>query len=269
MNNIANLNVLIIQNYVIDYDFDNNCKEIIKLIDKSMLNNKKKNIIICLPEYCWTGYIEKKYEDYVEKYPKIIRKIVKELCVKYKCYIQPGTYIIKQNNKFYNYAELFDPTGKIICKYYKENLWMPYEKRLTSGVNMNKMESNVFTIGNVKIGLIICYDSSFPHMYQKMIKNGVEVVLVPTLDHYTRSTIRKTELEIIHPGLSFIYSVYIVCTEGRGLGGGESFVTNMDGDFISILTDKNLYKLVDLDIKKIKSKNKNPYIIRNQMLKNI
>jgi predicted amidohydrolase len=59
MNNIANLNVLIIQNYVIDYDFDNNCKEIIKLIDKSMLNNKNKNIIICLPEYCWTGYIEK------------------------------------------------------------------------------------------------------------------------------------------------------------------------------------------------------------------
>jgi hypothetical protein len=43
----------------------------------------------------------------------------------------------------------------------------------------------------------------------------------------------------------------------------------MDGDFISILTNKNIYKLIELDIKKLKFRNKNPYIIRNQMLKNI
>ncbi len=106
-------------------------------------------------------------------------------------------------------------------------------------------------------------------MYQRLIQNGAEIILVPTLDHFSRSTIRKKELEIIHPGLSFIYSVYIVCAEGRGLGGSESFVTDMNGDFIAMLTNKNRYKSIQLDIKKLKIRNKNPYIIRNQMLKNI
>lgn len=263
------VNVLMIQNFVIDYDFKKNCENIIDLIEEAMLKNKnKKDLIICLPEYCWTGYIEKGYKEYSKKYPKIIKGIVKKICLKYKCYIQPGTYIIEKDNKFYNYGEVYDPNGKVICKYYKENRWMPYERGLTSGRGIRGNKNNFFKIGGVKIGLLICYDSSFPHMYKRLIKKGVEIILVPTLDYFERAKIREKELVLIHPALSFIYSVYIVCTEGRGLGGCESFITDMYGDFLYRFDCKDKYKSMKLDVNNIKKVNKNPYIIRNQMIKN-
>lgn len=238
------INILIIQNKIKEGDFEYNVRNIKKLIKKAMINNNKKNIIICLSEYCWTGYIMKTYKKYI-LCGNIIRNIVKKFCKKYNCYIQPGTYIVEDNKNYYNCAEIFDNNGNIVCSYYKQNLWLPWEKFLTSGLKSKTKICSV-NIYDIKISLLICYDSYFEKMYKKLDKN-VKIVIVPHLDHYLQKNIRKKDIKK-YSFLSKKYNKYIVNVEGCGVGCGMSSITSNKGILVYKSINKENYKFIKLNL---------------------
>ncbi len=89
-----------------------------------------------------------------------------------------------------NRAFLFAPDGSVAAKYDKLHM---FDVDLPNGESWK--ESNVYRPGDeamlaetslAKIGLTICYDVRFPHLYRKLAQAGAEVLCVPAA--FTRQT---------------------------------------------------------------------------------
>jgi predicted amidohydrolase len=85
----------------------------------------------------------------------------------------------------YNASILVAPTGRVLAKYRKIHLFdvdLPdgtklEESRATGrgGVELQSLAS----IGNVRLGMTICYDLRFPELYRALTAAGARVVTVP------------------------------------------------------------------------------------------
>ena len=110
---------------------------------------------------------------------------IKFLAKKYKKWILIGSLIIKiSKKKLVNRSVLIDKNGKI--KSYYDKIHM-YDAKLSS--KEKYLESKTFTAGNKiksfnlpwgKLGLSICYDLRFPHLYRKLSKAGSLFLSIPS-----------------------------------------------------------------------------------------
>lgn len=99
-------------------------------------------------------------------------------------YLLIGSMCIKVSpRKISNRSYLFSPAGRIAARYDKIHL---YDADLPCGESHR--ESRVFAPGNkavvakaegVKIGLSICYDLRFAHLYRHLAKAGAQVLSIP------------------------------------------------------------------------------------------
>ena len=104
-----------------------------------------------------------------------------------KLYILIGSLPIKIEHKIANRSFLIGPNGNILYKYDKIHL---FDVALPNGEIFK--ESNTYSHGSkaiiatieqkkeIKIGMTICYDLRFPHLYQDLAKNGAEIITVPS-----------------------------------------------------------------------------------------
>ena len=94
--------------------------------------------------------------------------------------------LVSVDDKLVNRSFLVGPKGEILYKYDKIHL---YDVNLPNGDVYR--ESDTYKSGNkaiiaeikknrIKIGLTICYDLRFPHLYQDLAVNGAEIIVVPS-----------------------------------------------------------------------------------------
>ena len=113
-------------------------------------------------------------------------QILKELAKLNSIFILIGSLPIKINGKLVNRSFLVGPKGNILYKYDKIHL---YDVNLPNGDVYR--ESDTYKSGNkaiiaeikknkIKIGLTICYDLRFPHLFQDLAVNGAEIIVVPS-----------------------------------------------------------------------------------------
>jgi predicted amidohydrolase len=78
---------------------------------------------------------------------------------------------------YYDTAMLIDPDGEIVGKYRKvqpaavhslEKIYFRYGSRFP-----------VFTVGELRVGFIVCYDTFFPESARCAALNGAELIIVP------------------------------------------------------------------------------------------
>ena len=110
-----------------------------------------------------------------------------EIAKNSELYILIGSLPIKHENKIANRSFLIGPNGNILFKYDKIHL---FDVKLPNGQIFK--ESNTYSHGSkaiiatikqkkkIKIGMTICYDLRFPHLYQDLAKNGAEIITVPS-----------------------------------------------------------------------------------------
>ncbi|KAI4930951.1 uncharacterized protein J4E92_004785 [Alternaria infectoria] len=97
--------------------------------------------------------------------------------------IVPGTIVEshKENSaaedKLLNVCYYISPSGSIIGKYIKKNLWGPERNHLT-GSRHDPHE--VFDTPIGKVGLLICWDLAFPEAFRELIAKGAQIVIIPT-----------------------------------------------------------------------------------------
>ncbi len=96
----------------------------------------------------------------------------------------------EKSAKGYNRSALIDDKGKIVATYDKIHL---FDVTLPTGET--HQESSKFEHGNkavtiktpiATLGLSICYDVRFPHLYRALAKQGAEILLVPAA--FTQTT---------------------------------------------------------------------------------
>lgn len=78
--------------------------------------------------------------------------------------------------KYYNTAFLFSPEGKPIGRYYKMNPIQFFADGVP-GKNFSVFETNFG-----KISIMICYDADYSYVARNLVKNGAEILFIPTYD---------------------------------------------------------------------------------------
>lgn len=175
-------------------EIDNKKKNVdkaIRMIDEAAVNGAS---IICLPEVFNTEYVcftkrDPKYFEYAETLPGPTSEKISERAEEHGIYIIAPIFEKAAPGLYYNTAPLIGPTGKIIGKYRKTHIPAP----LGEWSGLEKLyfrpgeEFKVFDTEFGKIGIIICYDGSFPETWRILALEGAEMIFRPSCISYATS----------------------------------------------------------------------------------
>src|SRR3989338_11508860 len=176
---------------------EDNLNKIISYIKKASAKNVD---IVCFPE---GSLIHNKNKNQIEKIPinNYINKI-KNACKENKIHCIFGTASLDKN-KLYNAAFFIDDQGKIIYRYYKNNLWKSERGKAING-KKNKVVNTKFG----KVGIIICWDIAYPEYVKKLGNKGAWIIFCPS---YVINYKRELEsYETLPLARSFENSCYFV-----------------------------------------------------------
>ncbi len=102
------------------------------------------------------------------------------LAVKYAVDLVPGSWTVEEAGRLYNTAHYINKDGSVAGAYRKINLWETEKAAITPGSAVS-----VFPTAHGMVGLIICWDISFPLLFADMNALGVELVISPTYWSFT------------------------------------------------------------------------------------
>lgn len=107
------------------------------------------------------------------------------LAEKLKIWLHIGSIPIKINlEKVSNRSYLLSPLGNIVARYDKIHLFdVDLEKGESYRESQNYIPGQSAVCANLpwaKIGLSVCYDLRFPHLYRSLAKKGAQLLAVPS-----------------------------------------------------------------------------------------
>ncbi len=95
-----------------------------------------------------------------------------------------GSLAIKiSKDRAVNRSFLFSPSGQIAAKYDKIHLFDVHVSKAETWTESRIYDRGktgaVAQVGNMSVGLSICYDLRFPHLYRLYAQQGVDIMTVP------------------------------------------------------------------------------------------
>lgn len=135
-------------------------------------------------------------------------------------------YLEKQGDILYNSSVFVSPDG-FIGNYRKMHLFMDEKKIFRPG----DVGLPVFTIGEYRMGMLICFDYLFPEIWRIMALNGVDLVVHP-------SNLITQNAYIVVPAQALMNGYYIITSNRTGTEDditfcGKSFIVDPRGNVIS------------------------------------
>jgi predicted amidohydrolase len=163
----------------IGQDFSGVSKRVISFIERA----KKKNCdLICFPEEFWFGpldyYPKIKREEIVNRITPQIIKFFQEQAKNYSINIIPGSFIVKENNFYFNKTLIINKKGKIILTHKKQKL-VPFGFE-GENVTPGNDDLKVVKIDGIKIGVLICRELFYPHLFKELREKGAEIIFIPS-----------------------------------------------------------------------------------------
>jgi predicted amidohydrolase len=152
---------------------EKNLEKILLKIREAAANGAQ---LVVLPECALTGYLYESREEalpYAETIPGPATEKVAGLCQELGVYVIFGL-IEKDEKKVYNAAAFLGPEG-LIGKYRKTHL--PYLDRFA---DKGDISFKVFRTPIGNIGMLICYDLSFPESARVLMLKGADIIAIPT-----------------------------------------------------------------------------------------
>jgi predicted amidohydrolase len=94
----------------------------------------------------------------------------------------PGSWTVAESGLLFNQAHYINADGSLAGIYRKVNLWETERVHITPGT-----AAGVFATRFGQVGMIICWDISFPGMFASMVGQGVQLVISPSYWSFPRS----------------------------------------------------------------------------------
>jgi predicted amidohydrolase len=167
---------------------------------------------------------------------------------KLKTYIVSGFHE-KENDLLYNSAVLVGPDG-LIGKYRKIHLFMNEFDIFEKG----NLGLPIFTIENIKVGILICFDWVFPEVWRILALKGADIICHP-------SNLVLPYAQQAVPVHGMINRVFCITANRYGTESdikfsGKSIISNPSGDTLhQALPDKDEVTVLNLNIKEARNKN--------------
>jgi len=210
-----------------------------------------------LPELCTTGYYFeniKKMEELAEFFPKgKTSKVMLETTRNIKTSVIMGV-MEKLGDRYFNSAAVFSK-GNFIGIYRKIHLFNTEKEIFAPGFEY----SQVFTIDDVKIGVMICFDWIFPEVTRSLALSGAMIIAHPAnlvLPYCQNAmTTRSIENRVFTVTANRV-GMEIIGKKSYLKFTGKSQVTSPDGKVLGSLSDKEENVLiVEIDPEEALDKN--------------
>jgi len=209
---------------------EENLEEFGKLIGEAASVNAD---IVCLPEAITLVGTSLDYIAASEPLPGPTTNFLGDLARKYRMYIVAGI-LESDGGVVYNTVVLMDRKGELAGKYRK--LSLPREE-IEGGVTPGN-SSPVFDTDFGRIGMMICWDVTFPETARTLTMKGAEVIFLPIWGgNLTLAKARAIENQ-----------VYLVSSSYDM----KSAVFDLEGEIITEATEDNPVAVVEVDLNKQK-----------------
>ena len=208
-----------------------NLKAFAALVDQA---GAQKADIVCLPEGITIVGTRHDYVSASEPIPGPTTKYLGEVARKNNLYIVAGI-LEKEGPVVYNTAVLIDRQGKLAGKYRKTSL--PREE-IDGGVTPGN-SFPVFDTDFGRIGIMICWDVTFPEPARALAQQGAEVIFLPIWGgDLTLAKARAIENQVF-----VVSSTYDMITGVFDLEGNIMKEANADKEVVVVDVDLNQQKL--------------------------
>lgn len=157
-------------------DKDKNLKTAARMLDE---NSDFKPDIVVFPELWNVGIFYEKFQKEAEFIPAQTTMLLSGLAENYNTNIIGGSIVEKTfDDKFFNTSIVLNRKGAVIANYRKNHLFSHCGSTENKYLNTGN-KTCAFEIEGIKFGIAICYDIRFPELFRKMVKEGVQVFVVP------------------------------------------------------------------------------------------
>lgn len=147
-------------------------------IEYYIKRNSDKNLdLVIMPEFFSTN-VEYQKEPEDENGGETI-KFIQNLAKQYNTNIIAGTVVRKIEDKMYNTSFAINRKGEIIAKYDKIHLF----NYMGGNEGCNITEGNKIVTADfdfAKVGMAICFDIRYPLHFNKLLKENVDIIVLPT-----------------------------------------------------------------------------------------
>ncbi|MFC2124209.1 carbon-nitrogen hydrolase family protein [Bacteroidota bacterium] len=185
--------------------------------------------IVCLPEGTTMAGTDMDYITASEPVPGPSTNFLGKLAAQHKMYIIAGI-LEKDGPVVYNVAVLINRNGELAGKYRKTSL--PREE-IKGGITPGDALP-VFDTDFGRIGMMICWDSTFPEQARTLSMKGAEVIFLPIWGGYL-TLVRARAIE---------NQVYLVSSTYDM----KSAVFGLEGEIIDEATDEDPVVVVEVDL---------------------
>lgn len=174
-----------------------------------------------------------------------------EFAKKNKVNLVLGSVALKSDfeEKTTNTSFVINRNGEIVKRYDKkymyqvnrEDLKIDEFERTIPGKDLGIVE-----LDGVKIGVGICFDIRFPEYFRELIKNGVEIIFLPS--HFRKSTGERA-WEFLTVARAIENQVYFCACNQTGEDiCGKTRVVSYDGNILEQINEEEGVITVDLDL---------------------
>ncbi|CAI8038407.1 Deaminated glutathione amidase [Geodia barretti] len=218
--------------------------------------------LICLPEFFSYLNLNEKGLDVApfreSEHPTLAA--FQELSLKLQVWILLGSIAIYDSQgKKRNRSILLNPRGEIEVRYDKIHM---FDVNLPNGEVYR--ESDVFSPGNKavtaslpwgELGLTVCYDLRFPHLYRSLAHAGADVISVPAA--FTRTT-GQAHWHVMLRSRAIETGAYVVAPcqygdHGRAKTYGHSLIIDPWGRILADGGEDRGYIIAEVDMEEVKN----------------
>ena len=205
--------------------------------------------LVVLPEMWNTAYALTDLDQLADREGEVTKNFLSGLAKTHHIHIVGGSVSTKKGDHFFNTMYVYNNQGDLVSEYDKAHLFRLMDEHLYLKAGSKE---NVFTLGSIEAGGVICYDLRFPEWLRAHALSGAKVLFIPAqwpearIDHW-KVLLQARAIE----NQCFVIAVNRTGADPNNRFNGQSMVIAPWGKVIWTGADDEEYALLDIDFSEV------------------
>jgi predicted amidohydrolase len=160
--------------------------------------------------------------------------------------------VVGEARRFTNTVVAVSPGAGLVASYRKQHLYDAFGARESDWVAPGELaDPQVFTVGDVRIGLQTCYDLRFPEVTRRIVDAGAELVLVPS--EWVHGNLKLHHWRTLITARAIENTVYLAAADHiPPVGVGASMIVDPMGVVLAELGDDTEVAVAPISVDRVR-----------------